>query len=177
MPKAVVVADILQEFIYGPKFGNARVQGILPHVASLLGRARARKVPVVYVHDAHRRTDPEMAIWGKHAMRGSAAAEFVPVIAPRPGEEVIEKRTYSCFYRTRLDRVLRGMGVDEVVLTGVLTDICIRHTAADAFYRGYAITVPQDCVETVSDGVQRRALAEMKALYNAKVIRQKGVTM
>jgi nicotinamidase-related amidase len=171
MRKAVVVADIVHEFIYGERFGSPRMKAIVPRVVSLLDRARRSGAPVVYVHDAHRRTDPEMGIWGDHAMRGSEAAEIIPEIAPHPGEAVIEKRTYSCFQRTSLDRQLKAQGAREIVLVGVLTDICIRHTAADAFYRGYAITVPSDCVETTSDEVQHRALAEMEALYAARVLK------
>ena len=64
-----------------------------------------------------------------------------------------------------------GADVDlvEVVLTGVLTNICIQHTAADAYFRGYKITVPGDCVDALTDADQAESLAFMKRMYGAEV--------
>jgi nicotinamidase-related amidase len=59
--------------------------------------------------------------------------------------------------------------VDAVVLTGLVTDICVQHTAADAFFRGYKILVPKDCVEAVSDEAQKGSLGYMERLYGAEI--------
>jgi nicotinamidase-related amidase len=63
---------------------------------------------------------------------------------------IIEKRTYSGFYETYLDPLLRslykGESVKTVIIGGLHTNICIRHTSADAFFRGYQIVIAKDAV-------------------------------
>jgi nicotinamidase-related amidase len=68
-----------------------------------------------------------------------------------------------------LDELLREFKVEAVILTGVLTNICIQHTAADAYFRGYKITVPRDCVDALTDAEQADSLAFMKRMYGAEV--------
>jgi len=57
--------------------------------------------------------------------------------------------------------------VDTVVLTGVLTNICIQHTAADAYFRGYRVVVPTDCVNALTPEEQETSLAFMRRMYDA----------
>jgi nicotinamidase-related amidase len=56
-----------------------------------------------------------------------------------------------------------------LVLTGLVTNICIQHTAADAFFRGYRILVPRDCVEATSDETQEASLSYMVEMYGVEV--------
>jgi nicotinamidase-related amidase len=168
MERAVVVVDMIHDFVYG-KFGTDRAQRIVPCIKKLLAQARKKGVPVIYLKDAHGKDDKELEVWGQHAMKGTKGSEIIPEIAPQKGDHVLEKTRYSSFHETGLDELLKKLGVKEVILVGVATDICVRHSAADAFFRGYRITVPSECVETISDDAQCRALDEMKRLYNAKV--------
>ena len=102
-------------------------------------------------------------------MKGTKGSEIIPEITPQKGDYVLEKTQYSSFHETGLGGLLNKLGVKEVILAGVTTDICVRHTAADAFFRGYSVTVPSECVEAISDDAQCKALDEMKRLYNAKI--------
>jgi nicotinamidase-related amidase len=65
--------------------------------------------------------------------------------------------------------LLRELKVETLILTGVVTDICIQHTAADAFFRGYKIVVPQNCVEAVDASTQKAAITYLKKAYNCEV--------
>jgi nicotinamidase-related amidase len=166
---AVLVIDVIHDFVYG-KFGSERAASILPSLRRLLNYARGSGVPVVYLTDAHLPAgDAEFEIWGEHAVEGSEGAEIVGEVRPVEGDFRIPKRRYSCFYATGLDALLRELGVDAVVLTGLVTDICVQHTAADAFFRGYKILVPKDCVEAVSDEAQKGSLGYMERLYGAEI--------
>jgi len=105
-------------------------------------------VPVIYSNDAHYAEDWEVTQkWGEHAIKGTNGAEVIAELAPAKKDYIIEKRTYSSFYETSLDQLLkslyRGKGVKTVVLGGMHTHICIRHMAADAFFRGYKIIVAE----------------------------------
>jgi nicotinamidase-related amidase len=168
MKEAVIVVDMLEEFVNG-RLGNERTRSILPALRRFLASARQAGKAVVYVGDAHLPSDPEMAIWGPHAMKGSPEAETVEELQPQPGDYVLEKRTYSAFYETGLDLLLRSLGVDTVVITGLHTNICDRHTAADAFARGYRIVVPEDCVNAFTEEDHRSGLEYLKAIYGARI--------
>ena len=84
-------------------------------------------------------------------------------------DEIVEKTTYSAFYNTRLEEVLKEKGITEVVLTGVLTDICVMHTAADAAMHGYNVRVLKDCVASSSREPHEWALKHMKSILNASI--------
>lgn len=86
-------------------------------------------------------------------MAGSAGAAIIPLLGALPGDLILPKRTYSCFYDTGLEPLLRQYGVDTVVLTGQHSNMCVRHTAADAFFRGDRITA--ECLAD-SPGPRRR---------------------
>jgi nicotinamidase-related amidase len=108
-------------------------------------------------------------------MAGSAGAEIIPELAAVPGDFILPKRTYSSFYETGLDALLRQSGVDTVVLTGQHTNMCVRHTAADAFFRGYRIVVPEDGVEAFSDDDQASGLAYLRQVYKAETPKLKDL--
>lgn len=74
---------------------------------------------------------------------------------------MLPKRTYSAFHETGLDPLLRNLGVESVVITGLHANICDRHTTADAFFRGYGVIVPTDGVDA---GVLRREEAAAAAV-------------
>ncbi|MCX7624355.1 MAG: cysteine hydrolase [Thermomicrobium sp.] len=168
MQPAVVVIDMLNDFVTG-KLGNERVRSVVEPIRELLAAARAAGIPVVYVGDAHLPSDPEIAIWGPHAMKGTKEAETIPELAPQSSDFVLEKRTYSAFYETGLDLLLRSLGVDTVVITGLHTNICCRHTAADAFARAYKIVVPEDCVNAFTEEEHRDGIEYLRRVYGARI--------
>ncbi len=168
MDKAIIVVDMIHDFVYG-KFGGERPQSVVSCVKKLLEYGRKNDIPIIYLKDAHREDDHELEVWGEHAMKGTEGSQIISELKPEPGDYVLEKTRYSSFHDTELDVLLEDLGVKKIIIAGVTTDICVRHTAADAFYRGYEIAVPSDCVNSISDDVQERALREMENLYNAEV--------
>ncbi|MFP4170601.1 MAG: cysteine hydrolase family protein [Methanomassiliicoccales archaeon] len=169
MGRAVIVIDMIHDFVYG-KLGGERAQATVPCVSSLLRYARENEIPVVFLKDAHREGDKEMQVWGEHAMKGTEGSAIIEELSPQEDEYVMEKHTYSAFFDTGLHELLSNLDVDELILSGVTTDICIRHSAADAFFRGYDVVVPKDCVNSVSEEVHERALEEMENLYKAEIV-------
>lgn len=172
--EALVVIDMLNDFVTG-KIANPRAERIIPTISDLLGQARADRERwlVVYANDAHLPGDFELRVWGEHAMAGTPGAEIIPELAAREGDFVLPKRTYSSFHETGLDPLLRAYGVDTVVLTGQHTNICIRHTTADAFFRGYRVVVPRDAVEAMSEDDHEGGLRYLETIYKAEVVHAK----
>src|SRR5262249_7904252 len=145
--KALIVVDMLNDFVDG-SLANPRAQSIVGPIAELLAHAREHGWVVVFSNDAHEPGDPELKVWGPHAMAGDPGAQVIEAPRPEPSkrELVSPKRAYGAFDGTDLDEQLRELGVGEVVLAGQHTHICIRHSSYGALIRGYEVTVPRDAV-------------------------------
>ena len=167
MKEAVIVVDMVYDFVYGI-LQTDRAQKIIPPIQSLIKAARESENEVVFVGDAHLPTDPELEVFGEHAMKGTPESETIKELQPQEGDHVLEKRTYSAFFETGLDLLLRRLNVDSIVITGLHTHICCRHTAADAFHKGYGLTIASDCVEALTDEDHNSGLEYIKTIYNAK---------
>lgn len=173
MKTAVIVVDMINDFVTGV-FKSDRAAKIIPNIKALLDYTRKQKVPIVYATDAHLpNVDPEFDVWGSHAVAGSRGAEIIDELKPHKGDFRVLKRKYSAFQGTDLDQLLRELKIDTVILTGVVTDICIQHTAADAFFRGYKIIVPKDCVEAVDAKTQEEAIRYIKKAYGPEITTSK----
>ena len=113
--RALIIVDMLNEFVDG-RLANPKAQAVIEPIERLLAHARREGWVVVYSNDAHEPGDPELRVWGEHAMAGTPGAEVIPRLAPRPGDIVAPKRTYGAFDFTGLDEQLRERGVDAAEL-------------------------------------------------------------
>jgi len=169
MKTAVLVVDMINDFVTGV-FKSERAAKIIPNIKRLLEFARRQGLPIVYATDAHLpNLDPEFEVWGPHATRGSWGAEIIDELKPEKNDFWVLKRKYSAFQGTDLDMLLRELKVNTLILAGVVTDICIQHTAADAFFKGYKIIVPKDSVEAVDAPTQEAAIKFLKKAYGCKI--------
>jgi nicotinamidase-related amidase len=182
--KAVIVIDMLNDFVTGA-LANPAGEEITPPIASLLDHARQQGWLVVFANDAHLPGDYEEKVWGQHALAGTPGADVIPELAPQDTDIVLPKRFYSSFFETGLASLLRQNNVSEVILTGQHTNICVRHTASDAFNNGFAISVPRDAVamfrlpdHTDSDyeRLQQDALDDLVTCYGADITSVEEVT-
>jgi len=177
--KAVIIIDMLNDFVTGD-LKCERADRIIPNLKKLVEAARKHNIPVIYSNDAHFPEDAEVVHkWGKHAIKGTKGAEVIPELKPAKKDYIVEKRTYSGFYETGLDSLLRSLyrdeGVKTVILGGLHTNICVRHTAADAFFRGYKIIIAKDGVEAFTKEDHEQGLKYLEYVYNAKIMTVKEI--
>src|SRR5262249_52550302 len=88
--RALIIVDMVNAFVDG-KLANPKAQAIIAPLQRLLQQARAEGWVVVFSNDAHQPEDPELRVWGEHAMAGTHEAEVIPQLAPREGEIVSPK--------------------------------------------------------------------------------------
>lgn len=159
---ALIIIDMLNDFIApGAPLEVPAGRQIVPAIKNRLEEARGKGVPVIYLCDAHAPDDPEFRVWPPHAVAGTAGALVVDDLAPGEGERVVAKTTYSGFFNTELEELLRELGADHLVLTGVVTNICILYTAVDALMRGFRVSVPPDCVAGLNEEDHAFALRQL----------------
>ncbi|OJV76571.1 MAG: cysteine hydrolase [Cellulomonas sp. 73-92] len=126
---AVVVIDVQNDVVGGAY----RRDEVVANILTVLGKARAQGVPVVWV----RHHDDELVV-------GSDGWQIVPELVPADGEPIVEKAYGDAFEDTTMESVLAGLGVGRLVVTGAETDACVRSTLHGAFTRGYDATLVSD---------------------------------
>jgi len=176
---AILVIDMLNDFVNG-KLKCERAQRIIPNIQQLLSEARSKGIPVFFCNDEHLPLDTyEMKLWGPHAMKGSEGAKVIDELKPYESDYLIPKRTYSAFDGTGLDKALNGVyggnGANTVIITGLHTHMCCRHTAYDAFVRGFDIIVPEDAVDAFTEDDHRSGLDYMKRVYGVNITKVSNI--
>lgn len=174
MKDALLIIDMLNDFVLpGAPLEVPATRTILPALQARLASVRARGVPVIYVCDAHRPDDPEFSRmnWPPHAVKGTPGAQVVGQLAPLETDPVVEKFSYSGFHHTGLEGILQASGIEHLVVTGCVTNICILYTAYEAVVRGYRVTVPADCVAPLDPAAGDFALRQMEQVLGVEVLR------
>ncbi len=161
----VIVVDMLNDFC---KPGGAMVlpgyERLVPPQKKVVEAGRQAGCPILFVVDTHRRNvvqDREFLKRTPHCLEGTWGAQVIEDLDPRPNDVYIVKRRYSAFFNTDLDLTLRDLTVDTLVIFGVVTNICVRSTVHDAFFLGYQVIVPEDCVAATGPREQESSLYDI----------------
>lgn len=162
---AVLVVDMLNDFCSA---GGAMVlegsEKLYGPQNALMSAARDAGMPVAFINDAHRpglRHDREFAKRTPHCIEGTWGAEVVRELTQGPDDLHITKRRFSGFFNTDLDLTMKDMQIDTLIVTGVVTNICVRSTVHDAFFLGYKVVVPEDCVAATGPRQQISSLYDI----------------
>ncbi len=169
--KALLVIDMLNDFLLkGAPLEVSKGREILPALKGRIEEARREGIPIIYICDNHDKDDEEFKVWLPHAISGTKGAEVIKELKPEEKDYIIGKKKYSGFFETELDATLRKLGIKKLIITGLVTNICVLYTAADAVMRGYQVTVPKDSIAALSKEDGRFALNQMENILKAKVI-------
>ncbi len=172
MADAVLVVDMLRGFL---EEGHALYVGekacrIIPNIQRLIEGELAQGSKVFFICDNHDPDDLEFKMFPPHCVAGTPEADVIPELARYPGEKILKKR-YSGFFGTRLEQKLKELKPEKLIICGVLTNICVMHTAADARNRDYEVEIPVDCVASPDEAAHRFALEHMEKVLGAKLIK------
>lgn len=170
MNYAVVIIDMTNDFVFG-KLGTKGSSTVISPLQKLISFVHKKKIPIIYVSDAHDRNEPEMKAGKKYSIKGTKGAQIISELKPSLQDYCLEKRTYSGFFQTSLNSLLHRLQITNVIITGLETDICIQYTAVDAFKNGYYITVPKETTKAAREKAYWNGLNYLKTRYGANICR------
>lgn len=183
---ALLIIDMQRDFLepggFGEMLGNDVLQlrrTIAPNKA-LLAAWRAAGLHVLHTREGHRPDlsdlPPAKKVRGKGAktigdegpmgrilIRGEAGHDIIEELYPLPSEPVIDKPGKGAFFATDLHAILQNLGITQLIVTGVTTEVCVNTTVREANDRGYECLVPEDCVGSYFPEFQEMGLKMIKA--------------
>jgi len=181
---ALLVVDMQNDFVrVGAALEVADARKTIAAHRVLLDAFRARKRPVVYTKFL---TFPKPILlweWSPQALpdtkccwkghkrfypdvgREEECTDVIDELAPAPGDPVIEKYCYGAFHGTPLAQTLQFLGVETLVVTGTVTQICVEETARQAFHHGYPTTMVSDAVSSFAPDLHAATLKNFASKF------------
>jgi len=163
---ALLVID-MQKFFLDPASPTFTCGGlaILPTLKQLIQTFREADRPVIYVCHVHHpdRIDAGIMEWWWEGMlvEGSPESKVHDDIAPLQNEKVIFKHRYSAFYNTDLETVLRCLKIEDLVISGIMTNLCCESTTRDAYFRDYRVFFLADGTGSVTEEMHLASLLNL----------------
>ena len=161
---AMLVVDMQNDFVQeGAPIEVPRARTMVPRLNRLLNLCRTHAILVIYIRhvirggdiDAGRLADHHAAVrQNKAIIAGTPNIEIYEGLKPQPGDLLVAKPRYSAFYGTDLEAILRSKGIDTLIISGTVTNVCCDSTARDAFSRDYKVIF-------LSDGTASRDLPDL----------------
>ncbi len=169
---ALLLIDLQKEFFVadtGERLDQMRA--ILPRVQKLLTMARGLGCRIVHTRETYQPDMSDVNTYrrslgyvgrpgplGRFCIAGEPGHAFVEEAHPLPDECVIDKASFSAFYNSELDALLRQQGIDHLILCGVTTQACVHSTLRDAVDRGYWCLTVADCCAAIEPGLHEATL-------------------
>jgi nicotinamidase-related amidase len=163
---ALLIVD-MQEFFLDPGSPTFTCGGpaILSTVKEMIGAFRAIGRPVIFTKHVHHPDNLDSGImrwwWEGMCVEGSPESEIHRDISPLPGEKVVSKHRYSAFYGTDLEIVLRCLKIEDLVISGIMTNLCCESTARDAYFRDFRVFIPADGTASINEEMHLASLLNL----------------
>jgi nicotinamidase-related amidase len=165
--KAALLVIDMQVFFLDPASPSYTCGGpaIIPTVKKVIHAFRQVNRPVIYTRHVHHPDQLDAGIlgwwWKGMCIEGSPESEIHHELAPQAHEKVIFKHRYSAFYNTDLETVLRVLKVEDLVVTGIMTNMCCESTARDAYFRDYQVFFLADGTGSITEEMQLASLLNL----------------
>ena len=183
---ALLIIDMQRDFLepggFGEMLGNdvSQLRRTIEPNKALLAAWRAAGLTVMHTREGHRpdlsdlppakkirghgaKTIGDVGPMGRILVRGEPGQDIIPELYPLPMEPVIDKPGKGAFFATDLHALLQNLGITQLVVTGVTTEVCVNTTVREANDRGFECLVPEDCVGSYFPVFQEMGLKMIKA--------------
>jgi nicotinamidase-related amidase len=152
------------------------VKPVIGNIRRLLERFRAVNGKIIHVQSVRTTDHPEFTVFGRPygLLIGALGTDFVEELRPLQGENLVQKSSHDCFYKTSMDALLEQLNLrpcrDKIVVTGIGSSNCVYHAVIGFHIRNYFTIVPEDCIHGVHPQSQPFALHQFRSnAYNFNV--------
>ena len=153
--RALIVIDLQNDYFPGGRFALWNPDGALARVERAIAAARAKDVPVILIQHVAKAAKGQAPFFND----GTSGVEIHPrVLAAAPDAPIVVKQFADAFVDTRLEQTLAGLGVEELLVCGMMTQNCVTHTAISRSAEKYTVSIIGDCCTTVSEILHKIAL-------------------
>lgn len=168
---AFLIIDMQKDFcLPSSPFEVTGAMNVVPNIKRALDACRSHKIPIIHVFRYYRAdgSDVELTRYnefikvGGGCVQGTKGAEILDELRPIEREYLIIKKRWSAFFQTELDCLLKRLGVEQIVVTGVQTPNCIRGTVWDANSLDYEVFVLTDGTGAKTAEIHNANLIDMK---------------
>lgn len=170
-PVVLLLIDVINDLEFeGGDVLLAPALAMAERLAAFKRRARAARIPAVYVNDNFGRWRSDLRALLEHCRRdGVRGRPLAERLAPEADDYFVLKPKHSGFFSTTLELLLEHLRARTLIVTGLTADTCVLFTAADAYLRDYHLVVPADCVASMEPASTRQALEHMRRVLKADV--------
>jgi nicotinamidase-related amidase len=165
--KAALLVIDMQDFFLNPD-SPTYVDGgpaIIHKIVEIINVFRRAKRPVIFTRHVHHPDGLDAGImgwwWEGMCIEGSPESEIHRDLRPLPREKVILKRRYSAFFNTDLEIVLRCLNAEDLVVSGIMTNMCCESTARDAYYRDLRVFFLADGTASINEQMHLASLLNL----------------
>jgi nicotinamidase-related amidase len=166
---ALILIDVINDLEFeGGELLLPYAMPMAERIAELKQRAKSAGIPVIYANDNFGRWRSDFRKLVSDCLGEDVRGrQIVELLQPEEDDYFILKPRHSAFYQTNLDILLKYLGVETLILTGVAGDICVLFTANDAYMREFRVIVPSDCIASEDAAQNRQALTLMARVLKA----------
>jgi nicotinamidase-related amidase len=177
---ALLAIDLQNEYRTGAAWPVDGYEAVLDNAARLMDAARAAGILVIHAQawvkpeerKGYARQEEILTEEFRSAVAGSSGADICAEVAPLPSDIVIHKHWPSVFRRTDLARRLAELGIENLMVAGVLTDSCVTESVFDAVYQGFRVWLVKDACGSMSEAMHRTGMLDMaNRLYGGGILR------
>ena len=138
---------------------------ILGNVLSIIEACRSKGIRIIFTRHGHRDVSEDGGMlaewWGDQIDHGSKDWDLIEALKASDADIIIDKNRYSVFHETGFHKILKSQKIDELIITGVMTNCCCETTARDAFVRDYRVFFVSDATATVNDELHVASLKNL----------------
>jgi len=166
---ALLLIDVINDFDFPQGDGLLELaQPVGKNIAELKKRAKAARIPCVYVNDNFGKWQSDFKkLVARCTDDDAKGKDFVKLLVPDEADYFVLKPKHSGFYSTTLDLLLTHLSAKNLILTGIAGNNCVLFTANDAYMRDFKVFVPEDCVVSNTKEENRYALKQMETVLKA----------